>query len=956
MASHTLKLRDLLQKDRTGMQPALQLIAQGNVILDCTDVVTLEPAQLDLIFSDAPQHWDLADFWPLINVDTLTDTLAYQLEQWINQRKAQVPKQQVTQTTVHSDKTDKPSSKEQDKRSYNPSGQKASFYQAGENQSKTRGKKPENFIVVDTEGKDSLREIAIVNATGNLVYEAFAQEYSDNNARPFNVKPLKQILQDFFKLAESSWVIFHSATHDVQVIRNSCYHAKVSYSKINTICTVELARQHFPSLPSYSLEYLSKKFSLKVDNQFFISDQAHTARYDALFTYQLYQKFQQPQSIVKPMISTNHKSNPFSSICVDNPFQDHIDFRDIHQSEFEQLKYLIDDIRHDKNNQSQGVVVIGDPGSGKTHLMMRLAKELLRVNRLLFIRHPNNSYAVLHHIYSRILESFVYEIPGTNHTQLDFLLAHSFVKLISHTPHITLTQKDQDIQAAVKTNPLELYEKLGSEGTQKKRAYWDHIEKRTHDWWTMKYGIGGYAPEIIKGIIKFCSYSKPHLKAIVARWLAGGQLMEEDLEAVGLSNWGEDISKETFSLEAISVFSKLSLLDEPLIIVFDQLEILGLKQNEELLLNFGEAVKEIFTHVPNSLIILNLFPDRWQQFQQKLDPSVVHRISQNQLSLKRPENQVLREILSLRVEGIGEDLNQIFSPSEIETILSHRTIREVLMSASKFYSHKAYGRPLSEEISSVVTNTDYRTIEDRLDKLEQDFQDFRLLFQKIGQAFGVISSDFPITTKEIEERNEKRDINTASSSIFIPEEESRIQRYLTEKRQQLEENYDKLQIISDSDDMGKLKIILEAIQPLHFFTLDHLQIKSKIPENLIINTENNAHVIAFLNEAGNAFTLRIKNFNKLVVSHKGKKFLLWRDKRESNIRPGTVGMAEIEKLNNSKNGEFRLMEKDDRINLELLSSLITDIYSRDLDVNLEEAWPLVTQFLPDCWLLKILSH
>jgi hypothetical protein len=261
--------------------------------------------------------------------------------------------------------------------------------------------------------------------------------------------------------------------------------------------------------------------------------------------------------------------NPFSSSRVDNPFQDHLDLKSIYQAEFERLKWIIIDIKQDKNHQSKGAVVIGEPGSGKTHLMMRLAKELLQVNRLLFIRHPNNPKAVLYHIYSRILESFVYKISEIGYTQLEFLLAHSFVKLISHTSLISLNQKDQDIMNAVRSNPLNLYEHLGTETSQKKKSYWEHIEKRTNEWWMSEYGIAGYAPKIIKGIIKFCRYSDRRYKELVTRWLAAEELTEGELELIGLDNWSEELSKEAFSLEAIAVFSKLSLLDEPLIIIFD---------------------------------------------------------------------------------------------------------------------------------------------------------------------------------------------------------------------------------------------------------------------------------------------------------------------------------------------------------------------------------------------------
>ncbi len=113
------------------------------------------------------------------------------------------------------------------------------------------------------------------------------------------------------------------------------------------------------------------------------------------------------------------KPNPFSNTRVDTPFQNHTDLKEIYQDEFERLKSIITDIKDDvENHQSKGAVVTGEPGTGKTHLMMRLAKERLKNNRLLFIRQPNNINSVLYHIYSRVLESFVEKVPNSPYSCL----------------------------------------------------------------------------------------------------------------------------------------------------------------------------------------------------------------------------------------------------------------------------------------------------------------------------------------------------------------------------------------------------------------------------------------------------------------------------------------------------------------------------------------------------------
>ncbi len=320
-----------------------------------------------------------------------------------------------------------------------------------------------SFIVVDTEGRDLLKEIAILDHQGKLLYQAWVSEHPDNLERVSQTQSLQTILDTFLTIARHHTIVCHHAQHDRQVIQRACRMAKIRMPVLQFICTWELAQAKFPDLASYSLEYLSKKLALKVDQKPFNPRQAHTAKYDTEFTYQLYQKIldrqpsQPPQSNhpMDPLLKS--KPNPFASSRVDTPFQDHPDQKQIYQQEFEQLKIAIAEIHQDKNHQSRGAVVIGEPGSGKTHLMMRLAQELLKVNRLLFIRHPNNPDAILYHIYSRILESVIQIVPGTDYTQLEHLISHSFTKLIRTSRHLKLVNADQLLLKAVQDSPLNLY-------------------------------------------------------------------------------------------------------------------------------------------------------------------------------------------------------------------------------------------------------------------------------------------------------------------------------------------------------------------------------------------------------------------------------------------------------------------------------------------------------------------
>ncbi len=622
--------------------------------------------------------------------------------------------------------------------------------------------------------------------------------------------------------------------------------------------------------------------------------------------------------------------NPFASSRVDTPFQDYPDQKQIYQPEFEQLKIAIAEIRQDRNHQSRGAVVIGEPGSGKTHLMMRLAQELLKVNRLLFIRHPNNPDAILHHIYSRILESVIQIVPDTGYTQLEHLISHSFTKLIRTSRHLKLVNADQLLLKAVQDSPLNLY-KLAAEGTEKKRLLWNHIDKRLQEWWVDTYGFSGFATQILKGIVKFCSYSSPKYKSIVQRWLAGNSLSQDDLELVGLTDWQENLGKEEFSLEAIAVLSKLSLLDEPLLIVFDQLESLGLAHNKTLLENFGEAVKEIFTHVPNSLIILNLFPDRWQQFQDVLSPAVVDRVSQVQLQLQAPDETTLRPILELRAQSIECKITDLFTPEDLIVILNQPSIRGMLNCAANYFRYRVQGIPLPEKPTPPrlpPSGTTVQSVEQRLDRLEAAMTALQKQLQEMGNA----------TTGGIVDN--------------APEDELTI--YLRSQRRSLQQDYQKPQIITDSDDLGKLTTIAEAFQSIYPLEVDYLRLgKRVLPEHLVLVGKQKI-AIGFLQIDGNSFTNRIKNWNETVITDRSIHYQLWRDSRLPEIT-GKVGRGEIEKLNHTPHGKFLILGEEERIDFELIYGLIIDLQNRDVDLTLEEALQQIMVDLSQSWLIQLMQ-
>lgn len=174
-----------------------------------------------------------------------------------------------------------------------------------------------DFVVIDTEGKPELSELAIVNNQGQVIYEAFSKDHLNNSKNLPNLKSLKTLLTEFLTIVQDKTIVCHNAKHDVDILKYSFGKVGLIFPKLKFECTLLMAKNYCPSLESYSLEHLSKYFHLQVRNHHFIRDMAHAARYDAEFTYHLYCRLMIEQ--------LKHQPNPFSGSRVDTPFQTHPD-------------------------------------------------------------------------------------------------------------------------------------------------------------------------------------------------------------------------------------------------------------------------------------------------------------------------------------------------------------------------------------------------------------------------------------------------------------------------------------------------------------------------------------------------------------------------------------------------------------------------------------------------------
>ena len=301
----------------------------------------------------------------------------------------------------------------------------------------------------------------------------------------------------------------------------------------------------------------------------------------------------------------------------------------------------------------------------------------------------------------------------------------------------------------------------------------------------------------------------------------------------------------------------------------------------------------------------------------------------------------------------------------LNDILSKSSIRGVLNRAYDYYRVRVYGIPLPDE--ETTTNTSLkleRSVTDVLQSLENRVLQLQQGLQNITQEISILKG-FEFKVKSVESKptniisDNHQETSKAQSQPNNPEtlntlKNRKVIDYLEKEKKQLEDKYQKPQIIEDSDDIGKLRTIVEAFKSINNLEIDHLRLgKKKLPEHLLIKNKSTTICIGFLQVSSTSFTARLKNYSSLVVEHKNTNFILLRDIRQSAIT-GKTGKEEIAKLNHADNGEFIIMGRENRINFELIYKAIVDLQNKDLELPLETALPMLSSYFKSYWLTKIL--
>lgn len=175
-------------------------------------------------------------------------------------------------------------------------------------------------------------------------------------------------------------------------------------------------------------------------------------------------------------------------------------------------------------------------------------------------------------------------------------------------------------------------------------------------------------------------------------------------------------------------------------------------------------------------------------------------------------------------------------------------------------------------------------------------------------------------------------------------------------RENLGERIKESMVISDSDDAGKLDTVVRALNRKNGIQVGKIRHKGrKLPDHILVREGERPKAVAgFLHTGGRSFYARLKNFNDLAAEHKEVGFIVLRDQRVSTIR-SKKSLDEINRLNASGNGKFRIMDEEARLSLETVYRIVTDIQNRDLEIDLDTAAHKIRQLYRESWISMLLA-
>jgi hypothetical protein len=336
--------------------------------------------------------------------------------------------------------------------------------------------------------------------------------------------------------------------------------------------------------------------------------------------------------------------NPFVNTAVGSPWSSREpDVPSINSRAYQEIFALLRQI--DKTPQS-AALVLGEAGTGKTHLIKRLVSSS-DADMIFVYVHPFKDHRTM---FRSLMEQIVQDLeirPRTRgdlsgHTQLECIVAHVIARAFADYVHRYPDEGGRPFLAKMKSKPLKVL-------SFRQYAKWTDLLQRTEDFLRERDHLRSpMSLKVVKILFQYLDKSK---REAVRSFLAGFVPGEDECRLLSIAPAEGDTAVEAIeerSKEILKTIGALLGYYRPMILCFDQLENLN---TPALGKSFGVLVTDLVNEVDNVLPVAFIRPDSWEdQLKRYMDRASSDRIGSNTIVLQGPDLDQALDLVRARLE------------------------------------------------------------------------------------------------------------------------------------------------------------------------------------------------------------------------------------------------------------------------------------------------------------------
>ncbi|MCT7971406.1 ATP-binding protein [Laspinema olomoucense] len=271
----------------------------------------------------------------------------------------------------------------------------------------------------------------------------------------------------------------------------------------------------------------------------------------------------------------------------------------IHKEAMVEIETWVDQMAQD--HHSRTIMLLGDPGSGKSYLLGRLKKTLKPKAFFAYIPPWSDHEWMRRHLLRHTVDSLMQVPEGETDSQLMLWL-----KSLSAFTNRSLKQRifDDQVWTLLQSN---------------RKKFITHLKKTYQS-------LGIAQADSFFGILY--DLTNPELYPIACEWLRGDDLSEDSLQDLKLKH---SIESEEAAWEILANLGKISTETQPIVLCLDNVELVGMGSGGSLnlqpLLSLNTRLH--LEGITNFLIIINMVQNSWKIVRQGIqnsDKAGIHKL------------------------------------------------------------------------------------------------------------------------------------------------------------------------------------------------------------------------------------------------------------------------------------------------------------------------------------------